>query len=394
MHGGLQSSTDELCKALQKVGYKVSVLAGLMGGGSFEFRARVQMKLNQTFRKAKFAKYNGLGYPVYFAWFPWNLVEYVSKQEMPDLIMVLSAANDAMRMAQAALVLQKPIIMQIHDVEFHQLGGPLDELPENITYIANSNFTAKRLFETFNLKSEIISPFIDLKLYKTETSRENITLVNPHSKKGVEIALGVARLCPEIPFVFVETWPLSDEERKELSRKLTAVTNVKLVPPTDDMKKVYGKARILLAPSIWEETFGRVAVEAQISGIPVIASNRGGLPEAVGQGGMVIDIEQPISTWAEAVRSLWHDQIRYNACSSAAVENARLFDYPNELHKWISIIHHVCNNAAQIQSPREDFGRLQQAIDLRKSCWVRQWGSRPCRNGSPLSPQDRSHRAR
>ena len=36
-------------------------------------------------------------------------------------------------------------------------------------------------------------------------------------------------------------------------------------------------------------TFGRIAVEPQFSGIPVVASDRGGLPEAVGPGGVLID---------------------------------------------------------------------------------------------------------
>ena len=37
-----------------------------------------------------------------------------------------------------------------------------------------------------------------------------------------------------------------------------------------DMRSVYAKCRILLAPSVWEEAYGRVVTEAQISGIPVV----------------------------------------------------------------------------------------------------------------------------
>jgi glycosyltransferase involved in cell wall biosynthesis len=50
---------------------------------------------------------------------------------------------------------------------------------------------------------------------------------------------------------------------------------------TPDMESCYAAMDFLVAPSIEVETFGRVAIEAQSSGIPVIASSAGGLPEAL-----------------------------------------------------------------------------------------------------------------
>ena len=41
-----------------------------------------------------------------------------------------------------------------------------------------------------------------------------------------------------------------------------------------------GHTRILLVPSLWGEAFGLVVVEAMLRGIPVLASNVGGLVEA------------------------------------------------------------------------------------------------------------------
>jgi len=43
----------------------------------------------------------------------------------------------------------------------------------------------------------------------------------------------------------------------------------------------YRSADVLLVPSIWEEPFGLVTIEAMSQGLPVIASNVGGLPENV-----------------------------------------------------------------------------------------------------------------
>lgn len=47
------------------------------------------------------------------------------------------------------------------------------------------------------------------------------------------------------------------------------------------MPRVYAACDVAVIPSVWQEAFGRVAVEALASGKPVIASDTGGLPEIV-----------------------------------------------------------------------------------------------------------------
>jgi len=44
--------------------------------------------------------------------------------------------------------------------------------------------------------------------------------------------------------------------------------------------------RVLVVPSIWEEPFGIVALEGMACGCAVIASDRGGLPDAIGSAGL------------------------------------------------------------------------------------------------------------
>ena len=109
---------------------------------------------------------------------------------------------------------------------------------------------------------------------------EYVTLINPYNEKGFELAVKIAEQCKDIPFLFVESWKLSDEHRAEIERIIAPLGNVKLENRTSDMKTVYGRTKILLAPSKWEEAWGRVASEAHCSGIPVVGSTRGGLPEA------------------------------------------------------------------------------------------------------------------
>ena len=52
------------------------------------------------------------------------------------------------------------------------------------------------------------------------------------------------------------------------------------VPP----RALFEQIDVLAVPSLWHEPFGRVAIEANAWGIPVVASRRGGLPEIVEHG--------------------------------------------------------------------------------------------------------------
>ena len=52
----------------------------------------------------------------------------------------------------------------------------------------------------------------------------------------------------------------------------------------DSLKAIYRQADICVVPSIWEEPFGLVAVEAMASGVPVCASRVGGLQNIVQEG--------------------------------------------------------------------------------------------------------------
>ncbi|WP_299365164.1 glycosyltransferase, partial [uncultured Paracoccus sp.] len=209
------------------------------------------------------------------------------------------------------------IVIYLRNVEVEDLGGDPGDL-RDVTYVANSQFTADRFNSLFGIRSTVVYPLIRREMYETETSRENVTFINPHPRKGLEVALAVAERCPDIPFAFVEAWMLSPEERAPLMQRLARLPNVTLRPPTRDMKSVYGRARIVLAPSKWQEAFGRIAVEAQFSGIPVVASACGGLPEAVGPGGILIEPDASHDVWADAVRRLWTDQAFYEEKSRAA----------------------------------------------------------------------------
>ena len=77
-------------------------------------------------------------------------------------------------------------------------------------------------------------------------------------------------------------------------------------------------------PSLWNESFGRAAAEAMLNGIPVLASNRGALPETIGDAGFLFDVParytpetrevptaEEVEPWVEAIIRLWDDAAEY-----------------------------------------------------------------------------------
>lgn len=64
----------------------------------------------------------------------------------------------------------------------------------------------------------------------------------------------------------------------------------------DPAERVYSELDACVVPSRVEESFGMVAVEAGLAGLPVIATRRGGLPEIVrdGETGLLVETEQPL----------------------------------------------------------------------------------------------------
>jgi len=69
--------------------------------------------------------------------------------------------------------------------------------------------------------------------------------------------------------------------------------------PDDELAVLYRRAQSLIFPSVWEG-FGLPAVEAMVSGLPVLYSRAGALPEVVGDAGVMFD---PLSV--ADLRSAW-----------------------------------------------------------------------------------------
>jgi glycosyltransferase involved in cell wall biosynthesis len=331
--GGVQSSTHHLASALSARGHKPAVLAPLYGDGWFGLRARVQLKLSGK----GFVTDTAMGYPVHRAWFAEQQVGALLQVSRPDVAVIQCHRTVPIGAAFAAAGV--PLVVYLRNVEFDELGGDPSDLP-NARFIANSAFTASRYAEVFGIDATVIPPTIDRDHYETTVEGNFVTFIGAVPAKGLDRAIEIAGACPEIPFLFTESWLLSAEQRDELTLRIAKLPNIRFERRTEDMKSLFRRTRLLLAPSRWEEAWGRVASEAHCSGIPVVGSSRGGLTEAIGPGGIVLDYDAPLADWVAAVRNLWSDPAAYAVASSAARAYSRRpeLDSERQFSAFMSVI--------------------------------------------------------
>lgn len=110
------------------------------------------------------------------------------------------------------------------------------------------------------------------------------------------------------------------------------------------LAREFMKSALLFYPNSFVETSCIVALEALAAGVPVIASNSGGLPETVGKGGVLISGQVGSREYKEGFINeafrLLSDEASWKMCSSAG--KARIKDF----YQW----EHVVDNVLKVIS--------------------------------------------
>lgn len=322
--GGSQRSMHELSVALAARGSDVAVLCEL--DRPFD-RTHIQNRLVATITRRSHPCDRWRPYRVYRGIGAAKGAREVADAFRPDVAVV--HAGFAMPLAMAFLGADVKTILYFRDVQFESLGGPIPR-HARLRFLANSAFTASRVAREFGIDAPVVHPLVCAATYRTTGQGRHVLFVNPVPKKGVETAIELARRNADIPFVFLESWPLDARSVESLRRRLSTLPNVTFRHATLKMANEYAQARLLLVPSQWEEAWGRVVTEAQFSGIPVLASAIGGLPESVGPGGILVPPGSDIDVWSQHLRRLWESDAEYSRCRQCALEHSRRPDIDHE----------------------------------------------------------------
>jgi glycosyltransferase involved in cell wall biosynthesis len=259
----------------------------------------------------------------------------------PDWVLV---ADDKRRFllasaAAAAPGRVVPLLQTIMQLPFgplsvHESQAQADLMRDTTAIIVISRYLQDYIRTHGGMKSHVLAmpvygagPFQNLARFDTGF----VTMINPCELKGLAIFLALARAYPQVNFAAVPTWGANDE----VLRKLREQPNVCLLEPADNIEEILTQTRILLVPSLWPETFGYVVPEAMLRGIPVLASDLGGLPEAkLGvdyllpvtpaqrHGNNYVSPLQDTEPWSAALGELLRDADSYHRCSRKSREAA------------------------------------------------------------------------
>lgn len=125
------------------------------------------------------------------------------------------------------------------------------------------------------------------------------------------------------------------------------VRHIGYVQPAD-RRRVYEGARLLVQPS-FEEGFGIPVLEAMTLGVPVVAANRGALPEVLGDAGLLVDPDDPRQLDA-AIERLIDDSVFAAACAAKGPARAAQFRWETTArHVYaayqLAVDHHQCASA-------------------------------------------------
>lgn len=229
---------------------------------------------------------------------------------------------------------------------------------------AVSEYLKRETVENFQVAAEeieVVPNFVDPRLYDRQRypCRKD-ALLEPGEKLVMHISNFrpvrrvrdvvriFARLAAQVParLVFVGDGPDRPEAADEAQRRGVR-ERVVFLGKQDSVAELLACADLFLLPS-QSESFGLVALEAMASGVPVVATRVGGIPEVVEHG--VTGYLAPVGAveeMADAGASLLRDARRWNEMSAAArTRSLERFGADVVVPQYERYYERVCNRRA------------------------------------------------
>lgn len=359
-HGGGDKSNRLLMQALAEAGHTVRVAArivDLTAAGQAQFVDELTSREVPTesvdngvvaFRHNGVEVRTAAAVSNLRAWFASEIEAF-----RPDVILT-STDDPAQLMLEAALRYRNARVVYMVRATIALPFGPdaafpsrhkTDVLRQVDSIVGVSDYVARYVREHSGMDAVALpismqdrGPFRDLGRFDNEFA----VMVNPCAVKGLPIFVALADQCPGVRFAAVPTWGTTREDLAAIH----AHPNITVLEPSDDIDEILRRARVLLLPSIWAEARARIVVEAMLRGVPVLAANVGGIPEAM-MGvphllpvNMITHYEprmneqmvpvpvippQHVAPWREALERLTTDRAHWEEISALAKRTSRAY---------------------------------------------------------------------
>lgn len=205
-------------------------------------------------------------------------------------------------------------------------------------------FNSAYLYEEagVNVRHVTVNPPLEKeRVLATDHRPECVTLINLCAAKGPKIFYHLARQFPEQKFLGVEGG-YEDQVKRDRA-------NVEYVPHGADIASVYARTKVLVVPSVLE-SFGMAAVEAQLNGIPVIASDLTSLRDALGKGALYVK-RTDRAGWVKALRTLLVQRDYYDRIADRARANVQRFNFTRDMRECEIVLRQLVAERDKRQRP-------------------------------------------
>ena len=269
-YGGTELFCSHLAEGLQRGSHDVTLFAT----GDSEFSGRLQAHV----QKAQWPPSDDLD----IAHLRWSLTQIARGPDGYDAVLINSPLG-----IEVAKALGITIVYTLHHPREERLSR-LYAAHQEVHYVGISGRQLE--LEVPLRHATLIHHGVDADIYPPSKHGDDYVLHLGRfaPEKGTHLAIDAARRAEVRVIVAGRTHPNDTDQRyyaQEVAPRLS-LPGVEAVGEADRWRKValLRGAQALLCPIQWEEPFGLIAIEAMLTGTPVIGFARGSLPEIVDVG--------------------------------------------------------------------------------------------------------------
>jgi len=353
--GGSGVLATELGKALADKGHEVHFITYQQPVRLSEFHAQI------FYHEVLVPTYPLFDYPPYETALSSTMVDVITNNHL-DLLHVHYAIPHASAAYMAKKILEKegkiiPVITTLHGTDITLVGKDKTFAPvvtfsinESDAITAVSENLREETYKNFKIEKEIevIQNFVDVKRFRRKPLDAFRKVIAPNGEKIIMHASNFRKIkrVNDVVKIFYEVNKKvpsklllvgDGPERSSaegLCRQLGLYDDMRFVGRQEQIEDILAIADLFLLTSEYE-SFGLAALEAMASGVPVVSTNAGGLPEINihGKTGWLGDVGD-IETLSNMAISLLQDEKQLKEFKANALKQAEKFDIENIVPKY------------------------------------------------------------
>jgi glycosyltransferase involved in cell wall biosynthesis len=222
-------------------------------------------------------------------------------------------------------------------------------------FFTDSLSTANHYKELLNIDCIPVGVFVSRNRRNLDLgiNRNYVTFINSIPSKGsilvAQIIIKLSKKRPDIKFRVISSRGKTEDSFAQAGEtNIQNLNNIEILESYSDLSVALNQTRLLLAPSLAKESYGMVVTEAKYNNIPSIVTNIGGLPEAVGNGGDVIDIplelfnppyeslasEDVLEIFSDLIIKYFDNQDYYNLKVEHCRKESEVLTYENQIENF------------------------------------------------------------